>query len=78
MSQLLDCGHSEAGNYPIGMVLDEHQLIVERINRHHGTNAIMMRAVMAEAISAFGKNGSTATKALNDKIKEMFDNGAEE
>jgi hypothetical protein len=78
LSQLLDCGHTQAASYPIGVVWDENQLIVDRVNRQHATNAIMMQAVMSAAVGSFGKNGAAAAKALDDKIREMSGNGADE
>lgn len=71
----MERGHQDAPFYPVAKVWEEHQLIVDRINRDHATNTTLMQAVMTAAVASFGKGGRKASKALNDLIKELQGDG---
>ncbi len=75
MSQLLEHGHANAEHYPVGKVWEENQLVVERINRAHATNATILHSVMTAAVASFGKKGREASKALTELIKELNGDG---
>lgn len=75
MSLLLERGHVDAAFYPVAVVWEEHQLVVERINRDHATTTTLMQAVMTAAVATFGKQGRSASKALNDLIKDLAGDG---
>lgn len=46
---LLDHGHPEAWNYPLGRLHDETALVVERLNGAAVTNALGFRAAYVSA-----------------------------
>lgn len=71
----MERGHTEAARYPVGKVIVETQLCVERINREYATQATIMQAVMTAAVATFGKHGRSASKQLNDLIKELAGDG---
>jgi hypothetical protein len=75
MSLLLERGHVDAPFYPVAKVWEEHQLIVDRINQEHATTTTLMQAVMTAAVATFGNKGRSASKALNDLIKELAGDG---
>jgi hypothetical protein len=59
----------------VAKVWEEHQLIVDRINRDHATTTTLLQAVMTAAVASFGKQGRSASKALNELIKELAGDG---
>ncbi len=62
MSLLLANGHPEAMNYPLGMVSDEAELIVERQNRNLATGAILMQAAV----------GSTQYTEMGEVFRQLI------
>jgi hypothetical protein len=66
VSLLLAQGHTAARRYPVGMVWSEVRFVRERVIEQHRTEAVLMSAVVANAIG--GKN--VLKKAL-----EALDNG---
>jgi len=77
VSLLLANGHRDAQEYPVGLVFEESQLAVDRINGMLATEATILHAVMATAVSAFGKKGSAqkANAALSKLIKDLGGDG---
>ena len=65
VSLLLDHGHPDAGRYPIGMVWDEAELVVERENRRIATEATFTNLAVSAVISA--KSG----KQFEKQIKKL-------
>jgi len=59
----------DAPFYPIGMVWDEAQIVVERINGFHATQAILTQMAV---ISVLSKDGS---KEFKKAIKRLNDSG---
>jgi len=62
VSLLLANGHPEAMNYPLGMVSDEAELIVERQNRNLATGAILMQAAV----------GSTQYTEMGEVFRQLI------
>lgn len=62
MSLLLANGHPDALDYPLGMVSDEAELIVERQNRNLATGAILMQAAV----------GSTQYKEMGEVFRQLI------
>lgn len=54
VSLLLSEGHPDAPHYPIGMVWDEARLAVERINRFHATQAVLVQQAVSSILSKDG------------------------
>lgn len=69
VSLLKDHGHQDAQHYTIGMVWDESQLVVERLNRDHATSATLMQLAV---VSVLSKDGAREFKKT---IKKLNDNG---
>lgn len=63
VSLLLSEGHSFARHYPVATVWYEHQLVVERKNRHMGDNAALMYGALA-AVKAPKEAAKQFNKAL--------------
>ncbi|QPZ53311.1 tail protein [Achromobacter phage vB_AchrS_AchV4] len=51
VSLLLDHGHSEATEYPIGMLWDEGDLVVERLNGQAITEAVLFQMAAGSLLS---------------------------
>lgn len=67
VSLLLDHGHSAANRYPIGRVVDEAELVVERLNGFEATRAILIQSAMA---SVHTKEGGKEFKKLIKKLND--------
>lgn len=65
MSLCLAHGHEDAWQYPLGMLDDESNLIVERENGRIVTEAQTLQLGMAGILSP------KAVKAFTDRIKEL-------
>lgn len=63
---LLAHGHPDAASYPVGMVWDEAQIVVDRLNGMETTRAIMTQMAVASLLSAKGgKEFRKLIKGLN-------------
>lgn len=77
VSLLLAHGHVQAQRYPLNLVWDESQLVVDRINGLLATEATILHQVMTTAVAAFGKDGGRKANAdLTKMIKRLAGNGA--
>ena len=65
----MDHGHSRARQYPLGMLWEEAELVVERVNREEASRAVIMQNTIASILT---KEGG---KAFQKLIKDLFDNG---
>lgn len=66
ISLLLAEGHQDARHYPIGMVWDEAKLVVERRNRAHATDAMLIQLAVGSVLSKKGaQEFSKQIKRLN-------------
>lgn len=75
LSLLLAHGHPRANEYPVGLLWEESQLVVERVNRQQVTEAVILHQIMMTAVSAFGKDGGRrANKNFEKMIKELGGN----
>ncbi len=61
MNLLLDHGHPAAWDYPLGMLGDEVELVVDRQNRQMATEAILAQAAF----------GSTQFKEMGEVFKQL-------
>jgi len=64
-------GHPDAANYPLAMLWDEAELLVQRQNNHMITAAVLMQGAMSST-------GMTATKESVKRFTELIkglDNG---
>lgn len=64
---LLDSGHAHAFSYPLGMVWEEAQLVVERRNQGSANETALLHAAAA---AIFSKEGM---KNLQKILKELTD-----
>lgn len=62
-------GHPEARFYPLGMVWEEAELVVERTNREEASRSVLMQSTIASVLT---KEGGKAFKKI---IKELLDDG---
>jgi hypothetical protein len=67
VSLLLDHGHSDARFYPLGMVWDEAEIVVERMNQEDASRTVLLQLAAASIIS---KEGG---KLLKKTLKELTD-----
>jgi hypothetical protein len=44
-------GHSEPHRYPVGMVWDESNLVVEHLNRAEATRAVLLQMAVSSVLS---------------------------
>jgi hypothetical protein len=51
---LLDHGHPDAGLYPFGVVWDEAELVVQRLNNQQATAAILIQAAISSVLAEEG------------------------
>lgn len=66
MSLLLSNGHPEAMSYPLGMVYDESNLIIERQNSKIATEVLLLQQAVNALLSKGGRKQFTKTlKTLN-------------
>ena len=66
MSLLLEYGHPEAMKYPLGMVYDESNLIIERQNSRIATEVLLLQQAVNGLLSKEGRKQFTKTlKTLN-------------
>lgn len=69
VSLLLSHGHPEAGDYPLGTLWVESQLVVERLNQQAVTQAVLLQLAVGSILSK--KTGSEFKKT----IKKLSPNG---
>lgn len=69
VSLLLSHGHPDAGDYPLGMLWVESQLVVERLNQQAVTQAVLLQLAVGSILSK--KTGSEFKKTL----KKLSPNG---
>lgn len=62
MSLLLAEGHPDAGLYPVGMLQDEAEIVIERANMAQAGTAIMHQ-MAASTIPTAGMSKTSLTKA---------------
>ena len=67
MSLLLDHGHPYARHYPLGMVFDEVQLVVQRVNKRHATDATLLQLAVSGVLSKEGN------KLFKKQIKALME-----
>lgn len=68
VSALLDAGHAQAREYPIGMVWDEHRLVVSRQNAMEATRATLLKmAVSAVLAKDAGREFRKTIQEMNDE-----------
>ena len=67
VSLLLDHGHKDARHYPVGMVWDESEIVVERVNRELASQATIMQAAF------IGSNSKKGAAHLQRLLKELTD-----
>jgi hypothetical protein len=65
-------GHSEAHDYPIWLVWEESDLVVERTNSLMATEAVLFQTAASTAIAAFGEDhGKAAFQQWSEMIKRF-------
>lgn len=67
VSLLLDHGHPQASEYPVGMLWDEADLVVERVNSRLSTEAVLIQLAAASVMS------KDALKQFNKIVKRLSD-----
>ena len=67
VSLLLDHGHAHARFYPVGMVWEEAQIVVERLNQEEASRTALLQLAGAAVMS---KKGNAL---LQKVLKEMND-----
>lgn len=65
VSLLLDHGHQHARFYPLGMVWDEAQIVVERLNQEEASRTALLQLAGAAVMSKKGNS------LLQKVLKEM-------
>lgn len=70
-SLLIEHGHSQARRYPLAMLWEESQLVVERINQMEVTRAILLQHAAGSIVSKKGQ------KAFQKLLKELSPGGQE-
>jgi len=65
VSLLLDHGHAAARHYPLGMVFEEAQIVVERMNQEEASRTALLQLAGAAVMS---KKGNAA---LQKVLKEL-------
>ena len=65
VSLLLDHGHQHARHYPIGMVWEEAQIVVQRVNQELASSTALLQIAGAAVMSKPG------AKALQKVLKEL-------
>lgn len=69
-SLLLANGHTDALEYPVGMVWEEAELVVERKNAELANLAVVMQAAMMSGSGNFGKKSGEHFKKLVQSLTE--------
>lgn len=74
VSLLLDHGHAQAALYPIGRMLDEVQIVKERVAKNMAQNAVMTSMVMSSIPNMSVKAQSTkeAQKAFSEMVTKIL------
>ena len=65
VSLLLDHGHQYARHYPVGMVWEEAQIVVERLNQEEASRTALFQLAGAAVMSKKGNS------LLQKVLKEM-------
>lgn len=65
VSLLLDHGHQHARFYPIGMVWEEAQIVVERTNQEEASRTALMQ------LAGLGVMSKKGAQALRKVLKEL-------
>lgn len=63
VSLLIEHGHVHARRYPLGMVMDEAKIAVERVNNGYATQAVLLQSAVSGVIS----------KKANKEFKKQVD-----
>lgn len=64
-------------SYPIWLIWEESQLVVERVNNRIATEGAVFKSAISTAVAAFGKDGGrSAHEAFAELIKELSGDGA--
>lgn len=66
---MLEHGHTQARDYPVGMVWDEAEIVVERVNGLEATRAIFIQLAAASVMS------KKAAGEFSKQIKRLTGNG---
>ncbi len=75
VSHLVEAGHADAPDYPIAMLFEEVELVVERENRRLATEASLMKAAIDTGIAAFGKNVGKVNQSFRDLLNRLNGGG---
>lgn len=67
VSLLLDHGHQYARFYPVGMVWEEAQIVVERVNHEEASRTALLQIAGSAVMSKEG------AKLLKNILKDMTD-----
>jgi hypothetical protein len=59
-------GHPHARRYPLGFMMDEAALVVERVNNGHATQATLLQMAVSGVLS------KKANKAFQEQIKNLI------
>lgn len=65
---LVSDGHSDAPDYPIAFMWEEHELAVERQNYRIATEATLFKLALGTAVAAFAKDGGKSANKHFDGI----------
>ena len=68
---MVEAGHADAPDYPVAMVFEEVELVVERENQRLATEASLMKAAIDTGIAAFGKNVSKVNQSFRGLLKKL-------
>lgn len=63
-------GHADAWSYPLGLVLLEAQLVIERLNAEKATNATILRMAVSTIPNMNVKPSDT--KKLGESFRELI------
>ena len=75
---MLDHGHPDARLYPLSMVIDEHALVVERLNALEVTRATLTKLAISATLSKEGAkvwNKQLDSLDVTTVAREGTDNG---
>ena len=68
VSLLMDHGHPQARHYPLGRLMDEARLVVQRVNNGHATTAILLQGAVSGVLS------KKANKEFQKQISRLLEN----
>ncbi len=71
-------GHPDAPDYPVALVWEENQLVVERTNRLLTTEAALLQSAASTAVAAFAKDGGAAAYKSFKQLLERLSGDEED